>query len=63
MVFSQLFFYLILLKIGLIDSTHIINLFFVILNLIMSGYVESFTKDNDNLILPVVIYPLLNLIK
>lgn len=63
MVLSQLIFYLILFKIGLVDLTDTWNLFFIILNLIISGYIESFTNDNDNLILPVVVYPFLNLIK
>ncbi|CAF0786326.1 unnamed protein product [Brachionus calyciflorus] len=63
MVFSQLFFYILLIQIGLIDLTHYENYIFILVNLSLSGYVEAFTKDNDNVVLPIVIYPFLYLIK
>ena len=63
MIVSQLVFYLLLIRVGLIDTSQNQNYLFIGINLAISGYVEAFTSDNDNLVLPIVIYPFLYLIK
>ena len=39
------------------------NLLFVLTSVILSSFTEAFTNDNDNFVLPMVVYPFLRLIK
>jgi dolichol kinase len=39
------------------------NFVFVCIGVLASGFVEAFSVDNDNLVLPLVVYPFLYLVK
>ena len=63
LIFSQLVVFFILSHFGLVNFDDGNNVLYAGISLILSGYAEAFTTDNDNLILPLVVYPFLLLIK
>ncbi len=63
LVLSQLVVFFILNHFGLVNFNDVNNILYAGISLVLSGYAEAFTTDNDNLILPLVVYPFLSLIK
>ena len=63
LVFSQLGVFFVLSHYGLVNFDDGNNIIYAGISLMLSGYAEAFTTDNDNLILPLVVYPFLSLIK
>ena len=59
LVLSQFSVYLILNYYNVINLFNSFNLVYTFTNIFLSAYVEAFTWDNDNLILPIVVYPFL----
>ncbi len=60
LIISQLFTILILsFWTGLVDLSNTSNIIIIISFLMATSFVEAFTNDNDNLILPIVAYPFL----
>lgn len=63
LIVSQILVFLFLDYLSLFNLYNLNNILFVLVSLLLSSYVEAFTCDNDNLILPIVVYPFLKLIK
>ena len=62
LILSQLAVYVVLHYLHLVDLCAATNILFVCVMLFMTAFVEAFTCDNDNLILPLVSYPFMLLL-
>lgn len=59
LIFSELFVLLVLAELGLFDPFNLSNIASTSCFLLITAFVEAYTNDNDNLILPIVAYPFL----
>jgi dolichol kinase len=64
LVFSQLVVYYVLSGcFGVFQLFEWLNFLFVAISLLASAFIEAFCVDNDNLVLPIVVYPFLYLVR
>merc|ERR1719468_123391 len=62
LILSELITLLVLAETGFIDLFNTFNILLILTFLILTSFIEAYTNDNDNLILPIVAYPILNLL-
>ncbi len=64
LICSQLLvFYILSARFELFDLFALPNFLFISISVVASGFVEAFSVDNDNLVLPLVVYPFLYLVQ
>lgn len=58
-IWSQLIVFFVLIYYNLVTLNEWPNLILIVMSILLTCFVEAFTTDNDNLILPIIAYPFL----